>query len=298
MNSTSWTAFRIALLVIRWAFWLYRKLGVTDFQVVFCTSVLVLIFGVVGLLSQVSIVSSYLPWLQRLVDAASFWYLLGVVVAVAASTFFVWRLRKIGIVSVDAETASGLDYKGALALVKSGFDFVGIGAAKLTHNTSDFTLAVERANQNSGQIRLILCDPRADAVRRLERIANVDSGSYLLNVQRSFASICHLKNRFPKNIQIHIYRPANEGELITVRLMLINKTICLLSQNVFGNDAKQGKSVPQLHLSAKPWLGSSPTFYMAFERYFEQLWTSGSVEVTEQDFVEIAAIKSYGKTVS
>ena len=126
MNSTSWFLFRIALRVIRWAFWLYRKLGITDFQVVFCASVLVLILGVAGLLSHVSMVSSYLPRLQNLVDAASFWYLLGVVVTLAASTFFVWRLRKIGIVSADAETASGLDYKGALALVKNGFDFVGI----------------------------------------------------------------------------------------------------------------------------------------------------------------------------
>ena len=293
MNSTSWVVFRIALRVIRWAFWLYRKLSITDFQVVFFAGILVLIFGVVGLLSQVSVVSSYLPRLQNLVDAASPWYLLGVVVTVATSTFFVWRLRKIGVVSADAETASGLDYKGALALVKSGFDFVGIGAAKLTHNKSDFTQAVERASQNNGQIRLILCDPRADAVRRLERMADVDSGSYLLNVQQSFASIRHLENRFPQNIFVRIYRPATEAELITVRLMRINKTICLLSQNVFGKDAREGKSVPQLHLSAKPWLGSSPTFYMAFERYFQQLWTSGSIDITEPDFVEIAAIRSY-----
>lgn len=297
MNSTSWFVFRIALRVIRWAFWRYRKLGVTDFQVVFFAGILVLIFGVAGLLSQVSVVSSYLPRLPNLVDAASLWYQLGVVVTVAASTFFVWRLRKIGIVSADAETARGLDYKGALALVKSGFDFVGIGAAKLTHNKSDFTQAVERANQNNGQIRLILCDPRADAVRRLERIAAVDSGSYLLNVQQSFASIQHLKKRFPENILVRIYRPTTERELITVRLMLINNTTCLLSQHAFGKDAREGKSVPQLHLSSKPWLGSSPTFYLAFERYFQQLWTSGSIEITESDFVAIAAIKSYDQAV-
>ena len=117
-------------------------------------------------------------------------------------------------------------------------------------------------------------------------------------MQKSFADIRQLRKRFPNSIFIHIYKPATEAELITVRLMLINKTICLLSQNVFGKDGGEGKSVPQLHLSAKPCLGSSPTFYRAFELYFEQLWSGRSIEITEADFVAIAAIQPHGQAVA
>jgi hypothetical protein len=290
VSAVTTTVLKYAIQCIRMLFWLYRKLGLSDFKVVLYTHVAAIVFGVAGLVLSLDYVSTFVPVGRRIVELGLPWYAVYSFLCILFGLFYASRLRRIGVTGADAEIASGLDYKGALNLVRNGFDFVGIGAAKLTSNKNEFTAAIQRAHQSGGKVRLLLCDPRADAVRRLEQLANVSSGSYLLNVQMSFAMLRLLKQQFVNDIEIRIYRPETETDLITVRLMLINNEICLVSQNVF-SDAKQGKSTPQLHLSSQPWIGSTSTFYGAFKRLFEQRWEKTGVEVTDRDFNEIMQLK-------
>ena len=270
----------------RFFFWLYRKLGWSDFKVILVSHVVAVILGLAGVALSRDYIAATWPAGAAYVGLAAPWYAIYACVCLLFGLFYAFRLRKIGIVGADAEVEKGLDYKGSLGLVKSGFDFIGIGASKLTANKGEFTSAVQRAHQHGGKVRLLLCDPRADAVTRLEQLANVSSGSYLVNVQTSFAQLRVLKKQFSNDIEIRIYRPKTDADLVTMRLMLINNEMCLISHNVFG-DAKQGKSTPQLHLSSAAWFGTNTTLYGAFRRLFDQHW-SGGIEVTDSLFDDIA----------
>jgi hypothetical protein len=279
------------LQAVRFAFRVYRKLGITDFQVsiFFYSTAIIIAVGYFAL--KLPAVASVVP--QSLVKFATqqiHWYFLYVTLCMCWGVFFALRLRKTGIVSVDGEITSGLDYSGALKKVTDGFDFIGIGASKLTSNKSDFEAAVSRAHRNGGKVRLLLCDPRADAMKRLEILADVRTGKYLSNVTQSFAVLFELRKQYAQDIEIRIYSPRNDKELVTVRMMFLNQSLCLVSQNVFGKDAKEGRSVAQLHVASKPRAGVTPTFYVAFRRLFDQYWAT-STRITDADFAEIAAIQ-------
>ena len=209
----------------------------------------------------------------------------------AITLLYVLRLRNVGIVSADAEIARGLDYKAALSRVKHGFDFAGIGGAKLTQQKDEFTKSISRSSANGAIVRLLLCDPRVSIMTRLEKISGVNSGDYLLNVKQSFATLQQLQKRFGASIVIRVYKPDSERDLITLRLMFINGNFCLLSPNMLGIQSREGRSTPQLHIDSGRLFGADPTLYAALKQLFDQLWeTAAANEITSKDFDEIADI--------
>ena len=276
----------------RWCFWLFRKLGFSDFVVVMTVGVPAVGILAAGLLTNFELITKAVAidaiYISNLVPYFSAYLL----ISFAITLLYVLRLRNVGIVSADAEIAKGLDYKAALSRVKNGFDFAGIGGAKLTQQRDEFTKSISRSSANGAIVRLLLCDPRASIMTRLEKISGVNSGEYLNNVKQSFATLQQLQKRFGTSVVIRVYKPDTEHDLNTLRLMFINGNFCLLSQNTLGSQSREGRSTPQLHIDGGRLLGADPTLYAALKQLFDQLWeAAASDEITSKDFDEIEAIK-------
>lgn len=277
----------------RFLFWLFRKTGASDFITLFSINVLSLIILAIGFLATLQRVLGGVG-LSDLDYQSHLRYLaLIAFIALTFTTLYILRIRRMGITSVDAEIARGLDYKAALNRITDELDFVGIGASKLTHNENEFKEALERIKTHKGTARLLLCDPRQPILDSLERISNVGTGDYLITVQRSFAFLRHLKDRFGPTLEVRVYKPKTDKELITLRLMFINKSLCLLSQNVLGKVQKEGRSTPQLWIEKSNFSGNGPTLYTAFSELFYQLWDGpNTTELTDADFKQIAELSS------
>lgn len=292
MTGAEFLPLRWLIRFSRWCFWLFRKLGFSDFAVVLTTSVpavVVLIAGILTVFEPITKAASI-----RTSDIATLvpYLCIFILAAVVVALLYILRLRNVGIVSADAEISSGLDYKAALSRVKNGFDFVGIGGAKLTQQTVEFTSSIARCNANGSVVRLLLCDPRSSIMTRLEKISGVNAGDYLHNVKQSFATLQKLQKRFGKSMVVRVYKPNTEYDLITLRLMFINGNFCLLSQNMLTSQSREGRATPQLHIDGRRLLGADPTLYAALKKLFDQLWeSSSSNEITDKDFEEIAAFK-------
>ena len=282
---------RVLLRFARWCFWLFRKLGFSDFAVVMTISIPAIGLLISGLLTYFELITKTFG-----IDAKGIFNLVPYFCAFLLTVFaitllYVLRLRNICVVSADAEISRGLDYKAALSRVKNGFDFAGIGGAKLTQQKDEFTKSISRSNANGAIVRLLLCDPRPSIMTRLEKISGVNSGDYLHNVKQSFATLQQLQKRFGASIVIRVYKPNTERDLITLRLMFINGNFCLLSQNTLGIQSREGRSIPQLHIDSGRLSGADPTLYAALKQLFDQLWDSAATnELTNKDFDEIAAI--------
>jgi hypothetical protein len=282
---------QLAIRVVRILFWVYRKLGVQDFVAVVVLSALSLcayaihLFLWIGAWAKVFSVNA--DWLNAIAQVE----IISSVAALFVSLFYALRLRRIGIVSADAEIERGLDYAASLNKVTTSFDFIGIGAAKLTRHQDAFTNAVERAMRHSSNVRLVLCDPRSPLTKRLEQLAGVSAGKYLINVKSSFAFLEQSQRRFGGVLQIRTYKPQTEDELVILRLMLIDGRLALVSPNVPG--LREGKSAPQLHLASERLIGTDPTLYAALRKQFEQLWLSpATTSVLHHDYREIEKLQS------
>jgi hypothetical protein len=279
---------KIAWRIGRFLFWAYRKVGPSDFNT---SMVLFLPTIVLGIFS----ISLYFEFVRVFVSQGPIalkWFPFITIVLGVVSAFFgiiyTYRLRAIGITSADTSTEAGLDYQGALAKVSGGFDFLGIGASKLTGQKPFFRDAVSRMSQHQQKVRILLCDPRSKAIDALERKAGVDFGRYKTNVKHSFSELQHLRGRFRDTLEIRIYNPLNETELPSFRMMFLNAEICLISPVILGAP-KEGRMLPQLHIVKKMLFGLAPNFYHAFDRLFLQLWENAK-PIDDVDFEEIAQL--------
>ena len=252
-------------------FWVFRKIFAADFLVsVSLFSGLSLFSLVIILLHHVSRLDFYhmkQAWETTIYRGLAYFGL----VAGTLGLFYALRLRKLGIMGADAEIEKGLDYKSAIKKVDKGFEFLGIGASKLTADSDAFEDAVARMSRKQLQIRMLLCDPRSSAIEGLESRAGVGVGRFRTNVNRSFTLLNELHRRFPHTLLIRLYDAKSDNDLPPFRLMFINQNECLVSQNILGAD-KEGKRLPQLLLHSDRLFDSEPTFYFSYKRLFEQLW--------------------------
>lgn len=291
MTGGEFLPWRLLIRSTRWCFWLFRKLGFSDFAVVMAVGIPAIGILTAGLSTYFELITITFRIDAKFISNLVPYFCGFLLVSFAITLLYVLRLRNVGIVSADAEISKGLDYKAALSRVKNGFDFAGIGGAKLTQQKEEFTKSISRSSANGAIVRLLLCDPRASIMTRLERISGVNSGDYLHNVKQSFATLQQLQKRFGASLAIRVYKPDTERDLITLRLMFINGNFCLLSQNTLGSQSREGRSTPQLHIDSGRLLGADPTLYAALKQLFDQLWdTAASNEITGKDFDEIAAI--------
>jgi hypothetical protein len=293
---TDWIFIQWMMRGFRLVHWCYRKIGISDFvtalSLFMALGLLILInlsqqfVYTVGLINLPEIVRQFVFITTCLVGLLS----------VVFGVHYVYRLRTIGIASVDGSAESGLDYRSALASINEGFDFVGIAGAKLTQQNEELRRAVVRMSQHHKQVRILLCDPRSSVISALERTAGVDTGSYRTTVMQSFSLLQHLQTTFPETLLIRLYRAADEQSLFPFRMMFINGDFCLISNVVIGAP-KQGKLIPQLHLQKKPLGDQMPNFYSACFSLFCQAWNAAAA-IESSDFDEIAQLNVVGERLN
>lgn len=289
MSTTESLYLKYLVRFVRAVFWLYRKSGLSDFKT---SVVLLVITSILWMFTVWSGCSNYIVD-QDFSNQKYEVYagLISLIIYLGGLFFFFFyaaRLRKLGIIGADAEIQSGLDYKNALARINDGFDLIGISGAKLTSHSDDFEKAIERVTAKNHQVRLLLCHPGC-AIERLESLAGVNKGKYLATTKQSFTLLANLKQRFGNNLSIRLYKPTDESQFPAFRIMFINSELCLVSPNVPGA-ARQGRSLPQLHVSDEAAFGSEPTLYASFKKTFEQAWSVGQ-NVSTEIFDEIAQLR-------
>lgn len=285
-SQTVWV--RITLFLVRFLLWGYRKIGPSDFVTAMLLFSLLLVSSILSVAFYIPVISNFFVLIPYFQEGTEIFQTVVGFIAGGFGILYVYRLRMVGIVSIDASPESGLDYKSALGKVAQGFDFLGIGAAKLTSNQTEFKAAIARISQHQKRARILLCDPRSHAIERLEMNAGVDVGQYRANVKQSFTRLEQLQARFGALLEIRLYRPEDIGCLPPFRLMFINEEICLVSQVVVGAE-KEGRLLPQIHIEKRSMLALTPNLYRAFEVSFEQLWGDAK-PVSADDFRSISQI--------
>jgi hypothetical protein len=291
-EATRFAPFGWALRALGFIFWGYRHLGVTDFWMATILNIVAILF----IASSIFAISNELAWITAFAippEVRPILIMLTVITSGAAVVFnsaFLLRLRNLGVVSADANASRGLDFKMALQSIVHRFDFIGIGAAKLTRHKEAFEAAIQRVAQNGGKARLLLCDPRVSALHGLERMAGVKEGRYVVNVVQSFLLLGQLSRQYPSNLEIRLYTPTSEDDLPPLRLMFISDSLCLASPVVLGAE-QEGRTLQQLHVNVAPIPGNRPTLFVALRRSFDQQWAAAAGRrVTEKELAEIASL--------
>jgi len=187
-----------------------------------------------------------------------------------------WKYKKIGIYGVDTSIKTGTDYNKALRTVKTEFKFLGVGGNKLTNNYEEFKLAVNRAGVEGKHVRLLLCDPKSEALEIIAKKAGKkgrEVKEYSSNVKKSLSILAELKDSGHK-IDVKFYNAKSEDDMPIFRLMFFNSKYCLASYTVFGVKGHKGEQLPQLHLTSSDPDHVVNSFYFAFDRVFERLWSN------------------------
>jgi hypothetical protein len=246
----------VVLLVIDAALkWAYGRLAVTN------PIYRVRILGAIAL-GWITVNSAYVYFVPRY--AAAFILTSSAAIAwIARSELYqFWR---IGLVGADAQIQIGIDFRKALNLVSNSMDFLGIGAAKLTGESSAFESAIARCQRPDRAVRFLLCRPDNDRLQQMAQSADQDRTSYRKKVEKSLRTIAGLRNDRAWNIQVRFYR-----EFPTFRLMFIDDLLCLASHYVLGKGS--GADMPQLHVIKFQGSRDVDSLYYAFSAYFDRFW--------------------------
>jgi hypothetical protein len=273
------TVLKYFIAVIRFFFHQYRKLGLSDYQ----STVFFFSLGVVALAGM----SAVLIFQYALAPLLWAMCLFSCAISLCFIFLYINRLRRNGIVLADVEAEHGIDYKSALNLISTDFNFLGVGASKLTAHKLEFDEAVRRVVQHNSKVRLLLCDPRCKSIRTMEKMAGADQGQFLVNVQKSFRQLEQVWKKYDGNLQIKLYSPAGDSDFPPFRIFIANNDNCLVSPLIFGA-AKEGKSLQQIQIakSSGP-LSRTGTLFLGFQKIFEQLWDSTSIEINDGVFNDI-----------
>ncbi|HEY2094092.1 MAG TPA: hypothetical protein VGJ81_19650 [Thermoanaerobaculia bacterium] len=176
-----------------------------------------------------------------------------------------WRLGIVGIGrAVDADR-----YGGALALCSNSFDFLGIGARKLTDKQPAFEEAVNRCHRPNRPIRFLLCAPDNPQLIAFARQAGEPEGEYQEKVKSSLRAIRRLHDERARNIEVRFYE-----QLPVFRLMFVNDELCLASYYVFGEG--DGSQLPDVYIRRRAGKRDVESIYYGFRRYFDLAWESAS----------------------
>ncbi|MGA3076173.1 MAG: hypothetical protein ABSG56_21090 [Bryobacteraceae bacterium] len=175
-----------------------------------------------------------------------------------------WR---IGLVGADDQIQAGINFKRALGMVSNSMDFLGIGAAKLTDEKTEFEAAVGRCQRPARPVRFLLCRPDSDKLIEMAQSAEKDRALYQKKVLDSLRAIADLRIKRAWNVQVRFY-----PEFPTFRLMFIDDAICLASHYVLGKGS--GAELPQLHVVRPTGSRDVDSLYYGFSSYYDRFWAT------------------------
>tara|TARA_R100000365_G_C2742118_1_gene70748 strand:+ start:1183 stop:2034 length:852 start_codon:yes stop_codon:yes gene_type:complete len=206
---------------------------------------------------------------QLLVPGSAF---IGLVVScaflVAAGTYMLRPYADAGIYLIADSPAKGISYEQSLKLVESSFDFLGVGADKLT-KSSQFKEAVTRASRGSSSVRFLLSPPENPILKATASRAGKEQEAYEARVLESLGRLATYKIREGYNIEVRFYPVSSEADYQQFRLMFIDDKICVLSFTVW--DSGDGTSNPQIVLHARSG-ARNRQLMSAFKDHFQRVW--------------------------
>jgi hypothetical protein len=100
--------------------------------------------------------------------------------------------------------------------------FLGVGARKLTENSSEFEAALKRCNRPNRPVRFLLCKPTSTLLSRAAQSAGEAVNAYEHRVLESLKVIAMLRKNRDWNIEVRFY----QIERPLFRLMFIDSWLC------------------------------------------------------------------------
>ncbi len=197
--------------------------------------------------------------------------LLGISLLMSLSivVFVLGRYRSLGIVDAYSSTEKGLSYTASLKKPRHSFDFMGVGAHKLTSNL-EFKEMVTRCASAGRPVKMLLSHPDNPVLRNVGSRAGIDRNTYATRVRESLKILGNLQVIEGFNIQVRFYKAESKADFQQFRLAFIDDRECIMSYTIW--DDNEGRSNPQLILNAGQRQASSNAVYYAFKDYFERLW--------------------------
>lgn len=193
------------------------------------------------------------------------------------SMYLLYRFRKLGILDVFGSTVSGIDYARSLRKPRHSFDFLGVGAHKLT-SSPEFRKMVVRCAKGGRPVRLLLSHPDNPVLRNIASRSGRERSAYAGRVKESLKLIADLAQKEGFNIVVKFYHAESQADFQQFRLVFIDERICLLSYTIW--DDQEGRSNPQIVLHA----GSDQTsksMYYTFKDYFERIWSDDKTTLVD-----------------
>lgn len=201
--------------------------------------------------------------------------------ALGLSHFILADLSRLGIINAFQSTQNGIGSESSLKIVQLKFDFLGVGAKKLS-DSNEFRVAMSKAKASNRRIRLLLSSPDNKALHDLAIRNGKDKFAYSSRVRDSIRHLLHLNSTSDGGVlDIKLYDLTSDFAMPHFRLMFIDDRLCVFS-HVIWNDQEGGDN-PQLLIRNKP-IKRMPeaSFYNAYYKYFEDLWHSvDATEITE-----------------
>ncbi|NOR62566.1 MAG: hypothetical protein GQ535_08760 [Rhodobacteraceae bacterium] len=192
---------------------------------------------------------------------------------------FVWkRYRALGIVDAYGSTNGGISYKASLKRPQHSFDFMGVGAHKLTSDP-EFKEMVKRCASAGRPVRMLLSHPNNPVLRNVGSRAGIDRNTYGKRVRESLKILGDLHVHEGFSIEVRFYHAESKADFQQFRLAFLDERECVMSYTIW--DDKEGRSNPQLILNAGQRKGSSSALYYAFKDYFERLWDDEKTSVVD-----------------
>ncbi|MBK8453991.1 MAG: hypothetical protein WAQ53_13690 [Thiofilum sp.] len=199
---------------------------------------------------------------------------------------YIYKLRKIGIIGSDLHIKGGFSYLQKIKASKTNFQFLGVGARKLTINNSEFEKMIERVNKNGKRVQLLLCHPNSEALRFLALRAHKSPDDYSHKVNSSLEYLAKLVLEKDYGIDIRFYHSNNVHDMPIFRIVIINSSYCLVSYTQFNDSSHEGELMPQIHFFRNTTEDTSNSFYFAFSTHFERLWKKSEDNIwNPQDFL-------------
>ncbi|MGF6966744.1 hypothetical protein OKW43_003772 [Paraburkholderia sp. WC7.3g] len=246
----------------------HRKIGIRDFQAA---------MGATAILSLLTIVPAALHiftgWRgsSAIEPLQIFMVVLPLVLAFVPIVYIV-KLRRFGITDADYSVATGINYKAALKSARAGFQFLGIGASKLTAEEPELREAIRIAARSSEPIKMLLVDPDAKSIfQGLEKMDGTTG--YAANVKGSVLFLETLAQNNENFMKLRFYQPITMEDVKPFRLFFADNA-CLVSPfSPSTGEKDQGRNLPQLRISAVGFPNASePTLYVSLKKYFEKNW--------------------------
>ncbi len=197
------------------------------------------------------------------------------VIATALLVHFSLLLHRLGFVFFAEQTSKAIDAGASLRLARERFDFLGIGAHKLTQS-DEFEDALVRCASGNVKARFLVSPEKNSRLEKAAQRNGYVADRYTSRVRDSVQDIIRVAESKKLNIEIREYNEI-AGDAQQFRLVFLNDDLCLMSWTVW--DKSEGKANPQIALSKGGRQRPERTMYRALKDYFEDRWDAAGSNV-------------------